>query len=86
VFESQFQLHTITSDGRTVTQVPNLALPSQAPDWQALSQPPGPQRSDYKNAAEFCKAEREFLGDRAFAEAYGTNGNRANAYGKCVSR
>jgi Tol biopolymer transport system component len=53
--------------------------------WQPL---PGPQRGDYKNAAQFCKAEREFLGDAAFARKYGSNSpkkNVANAYGKCVS-
>jgi hypothetical protein len=50
---------------------------------------PGPQRRDYKNAALFCKAEREFLGDAAFARKYGSNSpkkNAANAYGKCVSQ
>jgi TolB protein len=50
--------------------------------WQPI---PGPQRSDYKNAAQFCKAERDFLWDAAFAKKYGTNANGANAYGKCVS-
>jgi Tol biopolymer transport system component len=49
-----------------------------AADWQPI---PGPQRSDYKNAAKFCKAERAFLGDAAFQQKYGG----ANAYGKCVS-
>jgi TolB protein len=48
-------------------------------DWQPI---PGPKRSDYKNAAQFCKAEREFLGDAAFTKKYGSG---ANAYGKCVS-
>lgn len=37
------------------------------------------------NPAQACKAEREELGDEAFAEAYGTNANKANAFGKCVS-
>jgi Tol biopolymer transport system component len=50
--------------------------------WQPI---PGPQRADYKNAAEFCKADRDFLGDDGFAHKYGTNGNAADAYGKCVS-
>ncbi len=35
------------------------------PDWQPL---PGPRRSDYKNAAQFCKAERDFLGGTRFRE------------------
>jgi len=51
----------------------------ERPDWQPI---PGPQRSDYRNAAQFCKAERSFLGDAAFTKKYGGG---ANAYGKCVS-
>jgi Tol biopolymer transport system component len=47
---------------------------------------PGPQRSDYRNAAQFCKAERAFLGDAAFAHKYALKSNAANAYGRCVSR
>src|SRR5262249_51854975 len=39
-----------------------------------------------KNAAKACKAERASLGADAFAAKYGTNGNKKNAYGKCVSR
>jgi dipeptidyl aminopeptidase/acylaminoacyl peptidase len=52
------------------------------PDWQPL---PGPQRSDFKNAAQFCKAKREFMGEGAFGQTYGTGGNGAHAFGKCVS-
>ena len=37
------------------------------------------------NAAKACKAERADDPD-AFAEKYGTNKNRKNAFGKCVSR
>jgi hypothetical protein len=44
-----------------------------------------PRRSDYKNASKFCGAERDYLGAEAFAKRYGTNGNGANAFGKCVS-
>jgi Tol biopolymer transport system component len=50
--------------------------------FHASWQPRPPQRKDYKNAAQFCKAEREFLGDAAFAAKYGGG---ANAHGKCVS-
>jgi hypothetical protein len=39
-----------------------------------------------KNAAKECDAERESLGDEAFGEEYGTNANKRNAFGKCVSR
>ena len=37
-----------------------------------------------KNAAKSCKAERALNPD-AFKTRYGTNGNKANAFGKCVS-
>jgi hypothetical protein len=37
------------------------------------------------NAAKACKAERETLGAQAFADKYGTNKNKKNAFGKCVS-
>ena len=40
--------------------------------------------TDAKNAAQECKAERE-ADPAAFAEKYGTNKNKKNAYGKCVS-
>jgi hypothetical protein len=43
-------------------------------------------REDFKNAAAFCKADEEFLGDAGFRQKYGTNRNGANAHGKCVSR
>jgi hypothetical protein len=40
----------------------------------------------FKNAAKECAAERETLGDDAFAEEYGRNANDRNAFGKCVSK
>jgi dipeptidyl aminopeptidase/acylaminoacyl peptidase len=64
------------SDDRVVDPLPN----AYDPDWQPLQH--GPQRSDYKNAAQFCKAERAFLGDGGFRQKYGGG---ANAHGKCVS-
>ena len=39
-----------------------------------------------KNAAHDCKEERATLGREAFEEKYGTNKNKANAFGKCVSK
>jgi hypothetical protein len=39
-----------------------------------------------ENAAKQCKAEREELGEEPFAEQYGTNANKRNAFGKCVSQ
>ncbi len=44
-----------------------------------------PGQSDEKNAAKRCKAERERIGETAFKAKYGTNANKANAFGKCVS-
>ena len=37
------------------------------------------------NAARECRAERDEIGDEPFAEQYGTNHNKRNAFGKCVS-
>jgi hypothetical protein len=47
--------------------------------------------SDYKNASKFCKALAADvadggMGETAFKQAYGTNKNRSNAHGKCVSK
>ena len=39
-----------------------------------------------KNAAKTCAAEREEIGDEAFAEKHGTNKSKSNAFGKCVSK
>jgi hypothetical protein len=39
---------------------------------------------ELKNAAQACKAERD-ADEEAFAEKYGTNKNKKNALGKCVS-
>jgi hypothetical protein len=40
--------------------------------------------ADAKNASKQCKAERA-ADPAAFAEKYGTNENKKNAHGKCVS-
>jgi hypothetical protein len=50
----------------------------------ALAADPVP--SDYKNAAKYCKAVRESKGAEAFGALYGTNPNKKNAFGKCVSK
>jgi ribosomal protein S24E len=44
-----------------------------------------PGQSAEQNAAKACKAERTKLGVQAFKDKYGTNANKANAFGKCVS-
>ena len=38
-----------------------------------VREPQPPRCEDYKNASKFCKAERDFFGDEAFAERYGAN-------------
>jgi Tol biopolymer transport system component len=71
-------LFTMVAEGSDVALL--TAGSAFAPDWQPHV--PGLQRSDYKNASQFCKAEREFLGDVVFAQAYGGQG----AQGECVRR
>jgi hypothetical protein len=50
----------------------------------ALAADPTP--ADFKNAAKYCKAVRESKGLEAFGTQYGTNANKKNAFGKCVSQ
>jgi Tol biopolymer transport system component len=76
-------IYTVPSDsGEPATDVFSGELIDSL-DWQAI---PAPRRSNYKNAAQFCKAERDFLEDAAFAAKYGTNGNAGKANGKCASQ
>ena len=49
----------------------------------ALAADPVP--ADYKNAAKYCKALRTSKGVDSFGAQYGTNANKKNAFGKCVS-
>lgn len=44
------------------------------------------QDANTTNAAKTCKAERASIGVGAFADKYGTNKNKRNAFGKCVSK
>jgi hypothetical protein len=44
-----------------------------------------PQQPSKQNPAKLCAAQRASLGDSAFKELWGTNGNDRNAFGKCVS-
>jgi hypothetical protein len=43
------------------------------------------EAQEFKNAAKACAGERRSLGTDAFAGKYGTNANKRNAFGKCVS-
>ena len=45
-----------------------------------------PSGKDRSNAARECRAERSAMGAENFRNKYGTNRNRRNAFGKCVSR
>ena len=42
------------------------------------------EQTAHTNAAKECKAERQ-ADPEEFATNYGTNGNKRNAFGKCVS-
>ena len=44
------------------------------------------EAAELRNAAKRCAAERRTMGREKFAEEYGTNRNKRNAFGKCVSR
>jgi hypothetical protein len=50
----------------------------------ALATPPSP--ADKAAAAKQCATERSSMGSDAFKALYGTNANKSNAYGKCVSK
>ena len=44
------------------------------------------EAAERKSAAKECAAERDEIGRDAFAEEWGTNENKRNAFGKCVSK
>ena len=44
------------------------------------------RRPSSKNAAKYCKAARSAKGVDAFNTQYGTNVDKKNAFGKCVSK
>jgi hypothetical protein len=57
-----------------------LALPA----WAIAGSPPSP--ADRAAAVKQCSTERNGMGVNAFKLLYGTNKNRSNAFGKCVSK
>lgn len=81
VFASGTGISTMNPDGtgRADIVVRGSEEGLLADDWGRVPTP-GPQRGDYKNTAQFCKAEREFMGGTAFEQAYGSNG-----IGRCVT-
>jgi len=50
----------------------------------ALADEPTP--TDQQNAAKRCAALRTAMGETNFKTTYGTNANKSNAFGKCVSK
>ena len=45
-----------------------------------------PSQQNKDNAAKFCKALRDAAGKDNFRSMFGTNKDKSNAYGKCVSQ
>jgi hypothetical protein len=62
----------------------SAAAPGHSAEKHATSQTAEQPGQSGQNAAKKCKAERA-LGEDAFKARYGTNANKANAFGKCVS-
>jgi streptogramin lyase len=84
---TEFPIPTAASDPFGITPGPDGALWFTEEDGNKIGRiTSGPVPSAFKNAASFCRAQRGFLGDSAFRQRYGTNGNGANAFGKCVSQ
>jgi hypothetical protein len=52
----------------------------------ALALAGSPNPADKAAAAKQCSSERSSMGTDAFKALYGTNKNKSNAYGKCVSK
>lgn len=65
----------LTIAGTLVCAAPALA-DSSAP--ASTTSTPSPQ--------QLCRSERTATGASTFAQTYGTNANRSNAFGKCVSK
>jgi len=55
-----------------------LAVPALADDTTTPASTP--------TAEQQCRTERDQMGKAVFAQTYGTNKNRSNAFGKCVSK
>ena len=62
----------------TAAGVLGFAAPAFADDDSTATSTP--------SAQEQCRTERTQMGKELFAQTYGTNKNRANAFGKCVSK
>jgi hypothetical protein len=54
------------------------------PAWAVAASPPS--AADRAAASKQCSSERASMAPTAFKLLYGTNANRSNAFGKCVSK
>jgi TolB protein len=72
----------MNADGTSQTRLTSGDDTKALADWQPL---PLPLPADFKNAAEFCRAVRDSLGEQRFRDKYSTTANGSNAFGKCVS-
>jgi len=73
-------LRVINADGSgatRITQTPNRFGGDTQPAWQPLV------RSSFKNAPEFCRAQREAVGPAAFAARYG---GKQSGLGRCIKQ
>jgi hypothetical protein len=85
VGETKIRAETPQADRGQARKAENASRQAErraARDAARGDDPAGPMRS---NPAQVCKAQREEMGDEAFAEEHGVNDNKANAFGKCVS-
>jgi Tol biopolymer transport system component len=74
--DGKSEIYVMNADGSGQTNLTNTPNKYEGePDWQPL---PLPAPADFKNAAQFCKAERARLGDAAFRAKYGNNGGCVN--------
>jgi TolB protein len=76
-------IYKMNADGTAQMRLTTDPAWDDYPTWQPL---PGPQRGDFNNAAQFCEAQRTFMGESAFNQRYGNAGSGSNAFGKCVGR
>ena len=60
-----------------------LALVALAVPFAALAA--NPSGSEGTSPAQACRAEQASMGTDAFKALYGTNADKSNAFGKCVS-
>jgi hypothetical protein len=70
----------------TISKLTIPALAAMAFAVPALAEDPAPTTTETPTAQEQCRTERDQMGKATFAQTYGTNKNKSNAFGKCVSK